>query len=68
MQPSSSVGNTETKPGCIAMNILRYTVFVGMIPHKTKRGMEALNRLKVFEGIPPPYDRVIGIMDTVEAL
>jgi large subunit ribosomal protein L13Ae len=29
----------------------------GMIPHKTKRGMEALNRLKVFEGIPPPYDR-----------
>jgi hypothetical protein len=27
-----------------------------------------LNRLKVFEGIPPPYDRVIGIMDTVEAL
>ena len=29
----------------------------GMIPHKTKRGMEALNRLKVFDGIPPPYDR-----------
>ena len=26
-----------------------------MIPHKTKRGMEALNRLKVFEGIPPAY-------------
>lgn len=29
----------------------------GMLPHKTKRGMEALNRLKVFEGIPPPYDK-----------
>merc|ERR1711974_133205 len=29
----------------------------GMIPHKTQRGMEALNRLKVFEGIPPPYDK-----------
>ena len=29
----------------------------GMIPHKTKRGMEALNRLKVYEGVPPPYDR-----------
>nr|AAX48846.1 L13a [Suberites domuncula] len=29
----------------------------GMVPHKTKRGMEALNRLKVFEGIPPPYDK-----------
>ena len=28
-----------------------------MIPHKTKRGMEALNRLKVYEGVPPPYDR-----------
>merc|ERR1712168_1589766 len=24
---------------------------------KTKRGMEALNRLKVFDGIPDPYDR-----------
>ena len=29
----------------------------GMIPHKTKRGSEALNRLKVFEGIPAPYDK-----------
>ena len=29
----------------------------GMIPHKTTRGMEALNRLKVFEGVPPPYDK-----------
>ncbi|XP_064404868.1 large ribosomal subunit protein uL13-like [Halichondria panicea] len=29
----------------------------GMVPHKTKRGAEALNRLKVFEGIPPPYDK-----------
>ena len=29
----------------------------GMLPHKTKRGMAALNRLKVFEGIPPPYDK-----------
>ena len=31
---------------------------LGMIPHKTKRGMEAMNRLKVFDGIPPPYDKV----------
>ena len=30
----------------------------GMIPHKTKRGMEALNRLKVYDGVPPPYDKV----------
>jgi len=29
----------------------------GMLPHKTARGQEALGRLKVFEGIPPPYDK-----------
>jgi len=29
----------------------------GMMAHKTARGAEALNRLKVFEGIPPPYDK-----------
>jgi hypothetical protein len=28
-----------------------------MIPHKTARGAAALERLKLFEGIPPPYDR-----------
>jgi large subunit ribosomal protein L13Ae len=27
-----------------------------MIPHKTARGAAALQRLKTFEGIPPPYD------------
>lgn len=30
---------------------------IGMIPHKTKRGQTALARLRVFDGIPPPYDR-----------
>jgi hypothetical protein len=29
----------------------------GMIPHKTARGAAALDRLKTFEGIPPPYDK-----------
>nr|ACH48187.1 60S ribosomal protein L13a [Cyriopagopus schmidti] len=29
----------------------------GMLPHKTKRGDTALERLKVYEGIPPPYDK-----------
>ncbi|KAH7517538.1 hypothetical protein FEM48_Zijuj09G0075600 [Ziziphus jujuba var. spinosa] len=29
-----------------------------MIPHKTKRGAAALARLKAYEGIPPPYDKV----------
>ncbi|KAI8824253.1 ribosomal protein L13 domain-containing protein [Fimicolochytrium jonesii] len=29
----------------------------GMIPHKTPRGAAALERLKVFEGVPPPFDK-----------
>ena len=29
-----------------------------MVPHKTKRGAAALERLKAFEGVPPPYDKV----------
>ena len=33
---------------------------LGMIPHKTKRGSEAMNRLKVFDGVPPPYDKVLS--------
>lgn len=28
-----------------------------MMPHKTARGTAALERLKVFEGVPPPYDK-----------
>jgi len=30
----------------------------GMVPHKTKRGKEALNTLKCYEGIPAPYDKM----------
>lgn len=29
----------------------------GMLPHKTPKGKAALQRLKVFEGIPFPYDQ-----------
>ncbi|CAH8588632.1 unnamed protein product [Schistosoma turkestanicum] len=29
----------------------------GMLPHKLHRGKQALDKLKVFEGIPPPYDK-----------
>ena len=29
-----------------------------MVPHKTPRGAAALSHLKVFEGVPPPYDKV----------
>ncbi|KAL1961281.1 hypothetical protein VTO42DRAFT_9 [Malbranchea cinnamomea] len=34
-----------------------YKAVRGMIPHKTARGAAAMERLKVFEGIPPPYDK-----------
>merc|ERR1712111_148462 len=34
-----------------------WRVIRGMLPHKTARGKEALGRLKVFEGIPSPYDK-----------
>jgi hypothetical protein len=35
-----------------------FRVVRGMVPHKSARGAEALKRLKVFEGVPPPYDKV----------
>jgi ribosomal protein uL13 len=35
-----------------------YKTIRGMIPHKTARGAAALQRLKVFEGVPPPYDKM----------
>ena len=31
--------------------------FCRMVPHKTKRGAAALERLKVYEGVPPPFDK-----------
>lgn len=42
----------------------------GMLPHKTSRGTAALNRLKVFEGIPYPYDhkRRMVIPDALKIL
>ncbi|XP_011041875.1 PREDICTED: 60S ribosomal protein L13a-1-like [Populus euphratica] len=53
---------TNTKPshGPIhfrAPSKILWRTIRGMIPHKTKRGEAALARLKVFEGVPPPYDR-----------
>eukprot|EP01023_Acetabularia_acetabulum_P041651 TRINITY_DN406_c0_g1_i1.p2 TRINITY_DN406_c0_g1~~TRINITY_DN406_c0_g1_i1.p2 ORF type:complete len:190 (-),score=39.31 TRINITY_DN406_c0_g1_i1:187-756(-) len=30
----------------------------GMLPHRTKRGAAALDRLKCFEGVPAPYDKL----------
>ncbi|PWZ00944.1 ribosomal protein L13 [Testicularia cyperi] len=34
-----------------------YKTIRGMVPHKTARGAAALQRLKVYEGVPPPFDR-----------
>lgn len=34
-----------------------YRAIRGMVPHKSARGAAALERLKLFEGVPPPYDR-----------
>jgi large subunit ribosomal protein L13Ae len=41
-----------------------------MVPHKTPRGAAALDRLKVFEGIPAPYDKVkrMVVPDALKAL
>ncbi|EGR29588.1 hypothetical protein IMG5_153090 [Ichthyophthirius multifiliis] len=30
----------------------------GMLPHLTPRGAAALQKLKIFEGVPAPYDRI----------
>ena len=35
-----------------------YRVLRGMVPHKTPRGAAALARVKLFEGVPAPYDKV----------
>lgn len=40
-------------PSKIFMRVVR-----GMLPHKTSRGDAALMRLKAFEGVPPPYDKL----------
>lgn len=41
-----------------------------MVPHKTKRGAAALERLKAFEGVPPPYDKVkrLVVPDALQVL
>ncbi|XVF28769.1 hypothetical protein REPUB_Repub15cG0059200 [Reevesia pubescens] len=53
--------NTKPSHGPIHLRapskILWRTVH-GMIPHKTKRGATALARLKAYEGVPAPYDKI----------
>ncbi|CAG9465971.1 unnamed protein product [Pedinophyceae sp. YPF-701] len=47
-----------------------WRVVRGMVPHKTARGAEAMGRLKVFEGIPAPYDKVkrVVVPDALKVL
>merc|ERR1712055_1276623 len=42
----------------------------GMLPHYTKRGKAALMRIKAFEGVPPPYDKMkrMVVPDALKAL
>ncbi|KAI9291877.1 60S ribosomal protein L16 [Neoconidiobolus thromboides FSU 785] len=35
-----------------------YRVIRGMVPHKTARGAQSLDRLKLFDGVPAPYDKM----------
>jgi large subunit ribosomal protein L13Ae len=53
--------NTNPKRGPIhfrAPSKMLWRAVRGMVPHKTKRGQLAMQRLKTFDGCPPPYDRV----------
>lgn len=40
-----------------APSMMLWRTVRGMLPHKTARGQAALQRLKVFDGIPTPYDK-----------
>ena len=53
--------NTNPKKGpyhYVQPSRMLWRVIRGMLPHKTARGKAAFERLKCFEGIPPPYDKV----------
>ncbi|KNC50189.1 60S ribosomal protein L13a [Thecamonas trahens ATCC 50062] len=53
--------NTNPKRGHVhfrAPSKMLYRVVRGMLPHKLPRGAAALGRFKVFDGVPPPYDRM----------
>lgn len=57
--PSNSISDPLAGPFHFrAPSRIFYKAVRGMIPHKTARGAAALERLKVFEGVPPPYDKV----------
>lgn len=63
--------NTNPKRGPMhfrAPSRILWRVIRGMLPHKSQRGAAALEHLKVFEGIPAPYDKVIIISCEVNNL
>eukprot|EP00884_Botryococcus_braunii_P014581 jgi/Botrbrau1/23123/Bobra.0243s0053.1 len=65
--------NTQPKRGPYhfrAPSRILWRTIRGMVPHKTKRGAEALERMKAYEGIPPPYDKVkrLVIPDALKVL
>jgi large subunit ribosomal protein L13Ae len=52
--------NTNPRKGHIHFRTpsrMFWRILRGMLPHKTPKGSAALGRLKVFEGIPFPYDQ-----------
>merc|ERR1712167_309816 len=52
--------NTNPKKGPIhfrAPSKILWRIVRGMIPHKKARGAAAMARLKVFDGMPAPYDK-----------
>jgi len=53
--------NTQPKRGPIhyrAPSKILWRTIRGMLPHKTAKGTAALERLKVFDGVPAPYDKM----------
>jgi len=53
--------NTNPKRGPFhhrAPSMMVWRCIRGMLPHKSPRGAAAMGRLKLFEGIPPPYDKL----------
>lgn len=61
MQFLNKRNNTNPKKGPIhyrAPSRMLWRTIRGMLPHKTARGTAALQRLKVVDGIPSPYDKM----------
>jgi len=53
--------NTNPKRGPFhfrAPHKILWRTIRGMLPHKTKRGAAALNRLRLYEGVPPHFEKI----------